>query len=262
MSGHNHGSTPGQFPEQQPQSDYSTQSYAEYQESLQRNAVFSSNRKPEKKARTKGSHRNKIIAISAMVIVVAGAVGFSLAKDSGLEDNINDGITDIIDDGTNRIDAMNASTDGEAALIYAQEELANNHFSESELKEHLTSPYGEVFAEDAAQYALDNVDADWNAEALEAAESYIRHSHYSYEGLHHQLSSSSADNFSDEQARYAVDHVDADWDAEAVEAAESYWSNTNIDITPEELHSLLISDTVGRFTESQADHALAELGIS
>src|SRR5699024_12832242 len=93
-----------------------------------RDSVSLLNHPPSPTRRSSDLHRNKIIAISAMVTVVAGTVGFSLAKDSGQEDNINDGITDIIDDGTNRIDAMNASTDGEAALIYAQEELANNHF--------------------------------------------------------------------------------------------------------------------------------------
>src|SRR5699024_3398872 len=97
---------------------------------------------------------------------------------------------------------------------------------------------------------------------LESAESYLRHSHYSYEGLHHQLGAESADNFTDAQARYAVDNVEADWDAEAVEAAASYWSNDNIDITPDELRDILVSDPIGRFTDKQADHALAELCIS
>ncbi|NME88611.1 Ltp family lipoprotein [Corynebacterium stationis] len=252
--------------EQQPQADYSTQSYAEYQESLKQNAVFASDRKPEKKQKKSGGNRNKIIAIAAMVIVIGGAIGFNSVWDSEMDEKVQDGITDgisgAIDEGSNRINELNASTDGELALIAAREALEQGHYSESELAEYLTSPYGEVYTDQAAQYALDNIDADWNAEALESAESYLRHSHYSYEGLHHQLSAESADNFTDAQARYAVDNVEADWDAEAVEAAESYWSNDNIDITPDELRDILVSDTIGRFTDQQADHALAELGIS
>lgn len=262
MPSHNFESTPGHDPEQQSRRDYSTQSYAEYQESLNQNSVFASKQKSGKPPHKAGSNRNKIIAIAAMVIVIGGAIGFNNFWNSDMDEKVHHGIADAIDEGSERINEMNASTDGDSALIYARTALGQGHYSETELKKHLTSPYGEVYTEKAAQYALDNIDADWNQEALESAESYLRHGNYSYDGLHHQLSSPSADDYTDAQARFAVDNVDADWDAEAVGAAESYWNNDSIDITPEELHSLLVSDTVGRFTEQQADHALAELGIS
>lgn len=117
-----------------------------------------------------------------MVIVIAGAFGFSLTQDATVEDNINDGASGIVDEVNDNINIMGASSDGEAALAYAREKLDVSHYSESQLREELVNEYGEVYTEDAADYALNNIDADWNAEALEAAESYIRHSHYSYDG--------------------------------------------------------------------------------
>ena len=49
--------------EQQPQADYSTQSYAEYQESLKQNVVFASDRKPEKKQKKSGWPGKRICKI-------------------------------------------------------------------------------------------------------------------------------------------------------------------------------------------------------
>src|SRR5699024_12475449 len=117
------------------------------------------------------------------------------------------GISGAIDEGSNRINELNASTDGELALVAAREALEQGHYSEYELAEYLTSPYGEVYTDQAAQYALHNIVADWNAEALESAESYLRNSHYFFDRLHHKLIAESADKFTDYTARYAVSCV-------------------------------------------------------
>ena len=46
------------------------------------------------------------------------------------------------------------------------------HMSKQGIYDQLTSEYGEKFPADAAQYAIDNVEADWNANALEKAKLY------------------------------------------------------------------------------------------
>ena len=46
------------------------------------------------------------------------------------------------------------------------------HMSKAGIYDQLTSEYGEQFSAEAAQYAIDNVTADWNANALEKAKSY------------------------------------------------------------------------------------------
>src|SRR5699024_1826174 len=43
------------------------------------------------------------------------------------------------------------------------------HMSEQDIYDQLTSEYGDQFSEEAAQYAIDNIDADWNENALESA---------------------------------------------------------------------------------------------
>src|SRR5690625_537723 len=58
------------------------------------------------------------------------------------------------------------------ALSAAQNYLDLMPFSEKGLFEQLTSEYGDQYPEDAAQYAIENVEVDYNEEALEAAVSY------------------------------------------------------------------------------------------
>ena len=63
-------------------------------------------------------------------------------------------------------------TEYKSALKKAQSYIKTMNFSQARLYDQLTSEYGEKFSPEAAQYAIDNVDADWNAEAL-AAISYL-----------------------------------------------------------------------------------------
>lgn len=53
---------------------------------------------------------------------------------------------------------------------------------------------------------MDNVKADWNANALESAKSYQEMMNMSPEAIRSQLTSS-ADGFTEEEAEYAVSHL-------------------------------------------------------
>ena len=46
------------------------------------------------------------------------------------------------------------------------------HMSKSAIFDQLTSEHGEKFSVESAQYAMDNLEFDWNANALKKAESY------------------------------------------------------------------------------------------
>lgn len=70
------------------------------------------------------------------------------------------------------------------ALKKAQRYIEYSAFSKEELRGQLE--YHE-FAQDAIQFALDNVEADWYAEAVEQAESYLEYSTFSREDLRGQL---------------------------------------------------------------------------
>ena len=93
------------------------------------------------------------------------------------------------------------------ALETAKSYLKYSSFSEKGLYEQLTSEYGEQFPADAAQYAIDNCGADWNAEALESAKSYLEMDPMSDAELYEQLTSEYGEQFTPEQAQYALDNL-------------------------------------------------------
>ncbi len=59
-----------------------------------------------------------------------------------------------------------------------------------------------------AQYAVDNVDADWKANALESAKSYQDSMSMSSSAIYDQLISDYGGQFTEKQAQYAIDHLD------------------------------------------------------
>lgn len=96
------------------------------------------------------------------------------------------------------------------------------HMSKAAIYEQLISEYGEKFSEDAAQYALDNIEADWNSNALTKAKEYSEIMCMSKAGIFDQLISEYGERFTEEEAQYAVDNVNADWKANALKKAEEY----------------------------------------
>lgn len=93
------------------------------------------------------------------------------------------------------------------ALKAAQNYIDMMAFSEKGLYEQLTSEYGDQYPEDAAQYAIENVEVDYNEEALEAAEGYQEIMPLSDQELFEQLTSEYGDQFTEEQAQYAIDNL-------------------------------------------------------
>lgn len=69
------------------------------------------------------------------------------------------------------------------------------HMSKQGVYDQLVSEYGEQFSAPAAQYAIDNVKADWNANALAAAKSYQSTLNMSPAAIHDQLTSSYGGKF-------------------------------------------------------------------
>jgi uncharacterized protein YceK len=79
--------------------------------------------------------------------------------------------------------------------------------SKAGLLAQLTSAAGDKFSEKAAQYAVDNIKADWNANALKSAKNYQEMMAMSPEAIREQLTSDSGDKYTAEQADYAVKHL-------------------------------------------------------
>lgn len=76
--------------------------------------------------------------------------------------------------------------------------------SKAGIYDQLTSEYGEKFSPEAAQYAVDNMTADWNANALAKAKSYQDTMNMSPAAIQDQLTSEYGEQFTPEQAAYAV----------------------------------------------------------
>ena len=67
--------------------------------------------------------------------------------------------------------------------------------------------YGEKFQADAAQYAIDNLQADFKTNALEKAKSYQNTMSMSKSAIYEQLISQYGEKFTEEEAQYAIDNL-------------------------------------------------------
>lgn len=98
-------------------------------------------------------------------------------------------------------------TEYKSALSKATAYATTMHMSKQGVYDQLTSEYGEKFTAEAAKYAIDNVKADWNANALAKAKDYQTQMQMSRSAIHDQLTSSYGEKFTQPEADYAVQHL-------------------------------------------------------
>ena len=79
--------------------------------------------------------------------------------------------------------------------------------SKAGLYDQLTSEYGEKFSAEAAQYAIDNLNANWKENALKKAKVYQETMAMSPSAIYDQLVSEYGEKFTEEEAQYAVDNL-------------------------------------------------------
>ncbi|NEG95810.1 hypothetical protein GFD17_03370 [Bifidobacterium sp. SMB2] len=94
-----------------------------------------------------------------------------------------------------------------SALRQADTYANTMHMSKQGVYDQLTSEYGGQFSKEAAQYAIDNVKADWNANALAKAKTYQEDMAMSPEAIRDQLTSESGERFTADEANYAIEHL-------------------------------------------------------
>ena len=82
------------------------------------------------------------------------------------------------------------------------------YMSKKAIYNQLVSKYGEGFSKEEAQYAIDNIVADWNRNALEKAKVYQESMSMSKNNIYQQLISAYGENFTKEEAQYAIDHLE------------------------------------------------------
>lgn len=96
----------------------------------------------------------------------------------------------------------------QAALATAQDYVDMMHMSKAGLRDQLTSEYGEKFPEDAADYAVANVKADWKANALATAQEYRDTMNMSNSAIRDQLVSEYGEKFTTAEAEWAMARLD------------------------------------------------------
>jgi hypothetical protein len=101
----------------------------------------------------------------------------------------------------------NVPAEYKSALNKATTYANTMHMSKRGVYDQLTSAYGEKFSAEAAQYAVDNVKADWNANALAKAKTYQDTMSMSPSAIHDQLTSDAGEKFTQAEADYAIQNL-------------------------------------------------------
>lgn len=95
-----------------------------------------------------------------------------------------------------------------SALIKGQEYADRMYMSKKAVYNQLTSDYGEKFSSDAANYAIANIKANWNKNALHKAKEYQEEQNMSPDAIYDQLTSDYGEQFTPDEANYAIQHLE------------------------------------------------------
>jgi hypothetical protein len=156
--------------------------------------------------------RHKVLAVMlgfVVIAVIASAAG------GGSKSNNNATKSDTAASSSNKADQPAVTETKEpavpaeykSALSQAGTYANTMHLSKQGLYDQLVSEYGGKFSAEAAQYAIDNVKADWNANALAQGKTYQNDMHLSPAAVRDQLVSSYGGKFTAAEADYAVAHL-------------------------------------------------------
>lgn len=163
-----------------------------------------------------------------IVVVVVGAIGSSMGDDGNTQKVVENDTPNQVGDAVEPVDSEPETEEPDAeepdveepeepkadvpkehqsALKKAQIYSDTMHMSKAGIYKQLTSEHGEDFSEEAAEYAIDNVDADWNENALQKAILYQDEMAMSPNAIYDQLVSEHGEEFTAEEAQYAVDNL-------------------------------------------------------
>lgn len=95
----------------------------------------------------------------------------------------------------------------QSALNKGESYASMMRMSKQGIYDQLTSEHGEKFSEEAAQYAIDNLEVDWKENALSKAKDYQDEMNMSPESIRDQLTSEHGEQFTQEEADYAIEHL-------------------------------------------------------
>jgi len=151
------------------------------------------------------------------------------------------------------------------ALKKAEYYSKNNHMSKKDIYDTLISKKisDDKFTEEEAQYAVNNIKANWKENALKIAEYYSKNCHKSKMNIYDILISENSwkCKFTEEEAQYAIDNIEANWKENALKTAE-YYSNTEYK-SKQYIYYFLIATNLwdGKFTKEEAQYAIDNIEV-
>lgn len=158
--------------------------------------------------------KHKILT-GVLVLVIMGSIGSNDGDDANSSiDNQSKEVAQTTEvetkeDVTTKEETKESvPTEYKSALKQAKTYSDMMHMSKAGIYDQLTSEYGGQFTEEAAQYAIDNVEADWNENALKSAETYQETMAMSPAAIYDQLVSQHGGQFTEEEAQYAIDNLE------------------------------------------------------
>lgn len=96
----------------------------------------------------------------------------------------------------------------EAALEKADIYVNDLYLSKVAVYDQLVSKDGEDFSEEATQYAIENIGANWEKNALRSAERFSDDMDMSDSEVYDQLVSEYGGQFTEEEAQYAIENLE------------------------------------------------------
>jgi Host cell surface-exposed lipoprotein len=168
-------------------------------------------------------------AMLLLVLAVAATGCGGKSGDSGTGSSVSTSERSDEDSGTGSSVSMSERLGGgdptakrtpslQSAFDAARYYLDTESLSRSALVQRMGMGVGETYSEAEALYAVNHVDADWKAEAVEDAKNHLEDQGLSKNFLMWYLTE--ADGFSKAEATYAVSRIGRDWNAEAVEVVK------------------------------------------
>ncbi len=131
----------------------------------------------------------------------------SITSSNTVQENKNEQPTETPEEKPTPADDATVPAEYKSALNKATSYANTMHMSKRGVYDQLVSEYGEKFSAEAAQYAIDNVKADWNANALAKAKNYQDTMNMSPASIHDQLTSEYGEKFTQVEADYAIQHL-------------------------------------------------------
>lgn len=143
-----------------------------------------------------------------VVVVVISVIG-GLVSDNNISTNNSTciSIAQSEIEANSTAEKQKPSIEYQNALKKAESYSKIMYMSKKAIYNQLTSEYGEKFSADAAQYAIDNLNADYKANALAKAKSYQKTMNMSKSAIYDQLISVYGEQFTEEEAQWAIDHL-------------------------------------------------------